>query len=132
MKSLLFIKLFLQASSKITLSDFLYFKINEIVIAYIYHKSDCTLKLCLEILVILTEYGSNLITKQIIEGGIIPKLMKFEKFIKDLDIEPRDKNLSYYLKDFPKKILILILKIFGNILSDNEDNDFSHVNLFNQ
>jgi len=131
-KTLLFILFFIQASKKITLSDFIYFKIIDICFAYLYTKNDSVFKTCIEILVELTDYGSNSIMNQIVKTGIIPKLMKFDKFLKDLNIEFTDINLNVHLTEYPKKVLILILKFFGNILADHEEYDFAEVNFKKQ
>lgn len=127
-KTLILIKYLIISAKKISLSDDVYFKIIEIVSGYLYHRNDSSFKTCLEILVELTGYGSYLITNQILKRGIVPKILKFDKFLNDLEIDSTDIDRKEYLKEYPKAILILILKFLGNILADDQDlSDYAEV-----
>lgn len=119
--SLGFIKNFIESAKKITLDDIIYFKIIEIVSAYLYNKNDRIFKICLEILVHLTDLESLTITNQIAKNGIIPRVFKFDKFLKDLDVDFTDIDLNNHLEEYPKRVLVLILKLLGNILADSEN-----------
>jgi hypothetical protein len=119
--SLSFLNAFIESAKKITLDNFIYLKIIEIVSAYLYTKNDRVFKTCLQILVILTGLESLTITNYILTNGVIPRILKFDKFLKDLEIDYTDVDLKKHLEEFPNKILILILKLLGNILADCEN-----------
>jgi len=119
---------------KMKLSDHIYNEILKIVTAYIYHKSDTTLKLCLEILLNMTGSESEDFSNKLLNTGIIIKLLKFEKLLIGLDVDSNDiKEPEKHKIDFPKKILRMILRIIGNMLAFKDDSDIVEViNSFNE